>query len=304
MQKIIPYFWFDKQAEEAAEFYTSIFNNSGILDETRYTDEGKEIHGMDAGTVMTIDFELAGQRFIALNGGPHFEFNPSISFFVQEESETDVNRLWDELLKGGQVMMPLDTYPWSEKYGWLQDRFGLTWQISLGKKEDTGGQIITPSLMFTGEQYGRAEEAINHYTSIFKNTGVDGILRFGRDESPDTEGNVKHAQFQLEGQTFMIMESAHEHNFGFNEAISFVVSCSSAEEVDDYWDKLKEGGDPKAQQCGWLKDTFGVSWQVVPEELITMLKDGNPEKVRRVTAAMLRMKKIDLPELQHAFNNK
>lgn len=304
MQKIIPHFWFDKQAEEAAEFYTSIFDNSGILDATRYTDEGKEIHGMDAGTVMTIDFELAGQRFTALNGGPHFEFNPSISFFVQKESKTDVNRLWDELLKGGQVMMPLDTYPWSEKYGWLQDRFGLTWQISLGKKEDTGGQIITPSLMFTGEQYGRAEEAINHYTSVFKNTGVDGILRFGRDEAPDTEGNIKHAQFQLERQTFMIMESAHEHNFGFNEAISFVVSCFSAEEVDDYWDKLIEGGDPEAQQCGWLKDKFGVSWQVVPEELITMLKDGNPDKVRRVTAAMLKMKKIDLPELQHAFNNK
>ncbi|CAN5122233.1 VOC family protein [soil metagenome] len=301
MQKLTPFLWFDTQADEAVNFYTSLLDNTRIRTTTRYTDKGQEIHGMDGGTVMTVDFELAGQRFTALNGGPHFQFNPGISFFVQLDAEPEVDRVWNEMIKEGQAMMPLDKYDWSEKYGWLQDRYGLTWQISLGTKEHTGGQVITPSLMFVGDQHGRAEEAINHYISIFKNSEIEGILRWDGKEGPDPEGTVKHAQFYLEGQAFMAMESAHDHQFGFNESISFVVNCESDEEVDYYWEKLKEGGDSNAQQCGWLKDEFGISWQVVPTEMKEMLRDDDPEKVKRVTSVMLKMKKLDLKKLREAY---
>jgi predicted 3-demethylubiquinone-9 3-methyltransferase (glyoxalase superfamily) len=295
MNKIKPHLWFDKQAREAAEFYVSAFGNGSRIKNI------STIHDTPSGGVETVSFELSGHPFMAISAGPMFKINPSISFFVQIEPAEEVDRLWNELVRGGQVMMALDAYPWSERYGWLQDRYGLTWQISLGNKKDTGGQVITPCLMFTGDVYGRAEEAIQQYTSTFRNAGVEGILRFGKDEAPDREGNVKHAQFRLEGQTFMIMESAHDHAFGFNEAISLMVHCDNQDEIDFFWDRLGADGDPKAQQCGWLKDRYGVSWQIAPRLLDDMMTQGTREQIDRVTQAFLPMKKLDVAVLQKAY---
>jgi predicted 3-demethylubiquinone-9 3-methyltransferase (glyoxalase superfamily) len=161
VQKITANFWFDHQAEEAAKYYVGIFPNSKITLTTRYSSEGFEIHHRPAGSVMTVEFELAGQQFVGLNGGPDFKFS---------------------------------------------------------------------------------------------------------------------------------------------EAISFIVNCDTQKEVDYYWDKLKEGGDPKAQQCGWLKDKFGVSWQVVPIEMNDMFRDEKSEKTHRVMRAMLEMKKLDIGVLKKAYN--
>jgi predicted 3-demethylubiquinone-9 3-methyltransferase (glyoxalase superfamily) len=292
--------WFDSQAEEAAKFYTSVFPESKIGDVVRYGKEGFEIHKRPEGSVMLVEFELCGEKFAAINGGPLFTFNPSISYFVMCETEEEADRTWNVLLQGGNVMMPYQKYDWSEKYGWLSDRYGLSWQISLGKISDVG-QKLTPSLMFVGEQCGRAEEAIKFYTSIFKDSGVDGILKQPAGTT-EPEGNVAHAQFKLAGQKFMIMESAmKEHKFNFNEAISIIVTCQTQEEIDYYWERLAaEGG--KESACGWLKDKFGVSWQVDSSELGRMLKDRDKEKVARVTNAFLHMKKFDLEKLREAFN--
>jgi len=250
---------------------------------------------------MTIEFTLDGQRFTSLNGGPHFKINPSISFFVTYESESQVDAIWKHLSEGGTVLVPLDKYPWSEKYGWVQDRFGISWQIVLGSRKDVGGQSVVPSLMFVKEHYGQAEKAMNLYTSVFKNSKIAGVLRYGAGELPDKEGTVKHAQFTLDNQTFMVMDSGREHAFTFNEAISLVVDCATQEEIDYYWEKLSQGGDPKAQMCGWLKDKFGVSWQVVPTILEEMLQDPDPIKTGRVTKAYLGMKKFNIGELKSAF---
>lgn len=298
-QKLTPFLWFEDQAMEAVEFYTSVFRNSRILKQTYYTSEGFEFHGKPEGTLMTVDFELEGQKFAALNGTAEFKFTPAISFFVVLENEQEVNQVWQKLSEGGSIFWDLDKYDWSEKYGWVQDRFGLSWQISLGKVEDVG-QKITPSLLFTAELAGQAEEAINTYVSIFDNSSIDGILKFGPNE-PAPEGLVKHAQFSLNGFKFMIMESAQDQSYKFNEAISFVVHCKSQEEVDHYWNNLKVGGDPHAQVCGWLKDRFGVSWQVVPDILTELLSDSDPEKVKKVTSVMLTMKKLDVSPLLRAY---
>jgi predicted 3-demethylubiquinone-9 3-methyltransferase (glyoxalase superfamily) len=157
---IVPCLWFDTQAEDAARFYTGIFKNSTIGTITRYSEAGREVHGRAAGTVMTVEFDLNGQKFTALNGGPHFKFN---------------------------------------------------------------------------------------------------------------------------------------------EAISFQIMCQNQQEVDHYWNKLSQGGDPSAQQCGWLKDKFGVSWQVVPTPLLEMLTDSDREKADRTMEAMLQMKKLDIAELERAY---
>lgn len=146
---------------------------------------------------------------------------------------------------------------------------------------------------------GKAEEALRHYTSIFKGSDIEGFLYYG-EESEYPKGYVKHAQFKLEGQTFMAMDSGVENDFPFNEAISFIINCKDQEEIDYYWSRLTDGGDPKAQQCGWLKDKFGVSWQVIPEYLDSIFNNGNREKANRGMVALLSMKKIDLEVLTKA----
>lgn len=298
-QKITPCLWFDNQAEAAAEFYTSLFKDSKIGTVTRYGKEGFEIHGQPEGQAMTGEFDLAGYKFVGLNGGPHFKFTPAISFFVTCETAAEVDTLWQKLSDGGLVLMELNKYDWSEKYGWVQDRYGLSWQIALGKLADVGQKIV-PLLMFVGQQHGKAEEALRFYMSVFNNSSLSGILRYGAGEK-ELEGTVMHAQFTLAGEQFMAMDSGLEHAFTFNEAISFQVYCQTQVEVDYYWDKLSAGGDPAAQQCGWLKDKYGVSWQVVPTVLTDLLNDPDSEKTERVMKVMLQMKKIDIEGLKNAY---
>lgn len=291
--------WYDDQAEEAAKFYTSIFPNSGIGDITRYGAAGYETHKRPEGSVMTIEFNLSNLQFLGLNGGPVFKSNPSISYFVVCETAEETDALWQKLAEGGMVMMALDKYDWSEKYGFLTDKYGLSWQISQGKLSDTNGQKITPSLLFVGDQAGRTEEALNLYTSIFKDSAIRGVMKNGPGEQ-DPEGTVKHAQFNIAGQEFMIMDSFAAHKFAFNEAISFVIPCHTQDEIDYYWNKLTENGGEESM-CGWLKDKFGVSWQVEPVQLGQMLKSKDKAKTERVTNAFLRMKKFDLKKLEAAF---
>jgi predicted 3-demethylubiquinone-9 3-methyltransferase (glyoxalase superfamily) len=298
-QKITPHLWFDRQAEEAVKLYTSIFKNSGIKSVTRYTKAGFDVHGMPEGTAMTVDFEIAGQKFLALNGGPVFKFNPSISFLVACNSKDDVGAIWDKLSEGGTALMDLGEYRFSEKYGWTQDKYGLNWQVMFtGNRPIT--QKITPTLMFSGGQWGKAEEAINLYVSVFHNTKIDHIIRYVSGEEPDKEGTIRHAGFILEGQEFSAMDSARMHDFTFNEAISLSVRCETQKELDYYWEKLIAGGGQESM-CGWLKDKFGVSWQVTPAILGKMLKDPDKAKVERVTSAFLKMKKFDIAELRKAY---
>lgn len=296
-QKIIPHLWFDSEAEEAAILYTSLFENSDIGTKTHYSKEGFEIHGQQEGKLMTIEFELAGQQFIGLNGGPHFKFMPAISFIVHCKSEEEVDRLWDELSKDGEVLMPLDKYNFSEKYGWTEDRFGLSWQIMLTTEKVP--QKIMPSLLFVGDVYGKTEEAINFYTSVFDDAQKKAVFHYGPDQEPNDEEAVMYGDFELDGQFFAAMDSALEHDFTFNEAISFLIQCEDQKEIDYYWDKLS--ADPNAEQCGWLKDKFGVSWQVSPTILNAMLNNSDKEKVDRATKAFLQMKKLDINKLKDAY---
>jgi predicted 3-demethylubiquinone-9 3-methyltransferase (glyoxalase superfamily) len=293
MQKIVPYLWFDTQAEEAAKLYVSAFPHSKIGDISRYTEAGPR----PAGTVLTVQFELDGLHFAALNGGPELRFNPSISFLAACRTKEEVERLWGKLSAGGMTLMELGAYPFSEAYGWTQDKYGASWQIMLVPDRDRR-PAITPTLMFVGSQAGEAEEAIRTYTSIFRDSKVGEILRYAKGEEPDKEGTVKRAAFTLEGQAFAAMDSAHDHNFTFNEAISLLVDCEDQAEIDHFWQRLTQGGDPAAQQCGWLKDRFGLSWQIVPAVLGELMSDAN--KANRVMTALLPMKKLDVEVLRQA----
>lgn len=275
---IYPCLWFDGNAKEAATFYCSAFRNSKITDENP----------------MVVAFESEGQRFICLNGGAQFKFNPAVSFFVVCETLEETDQLWNKLSDGGSVLMPLEKYEWSEKYGWLEDRFGVNWHLNYGKMEDVG-QKFTPTLLFTGPQHGNAEKAIEFYMSVFDGSSLTGIARYDNEEN-EVDGTVKHAQFSLGGNVFMGMDSAQDHKFNFNESISFVVECNSQEEIDYYWDKLTQGGNES--MCGWLKDRYGVSWQIVPAVLPKLLAD--PSRAGRVAEAFMKMKKFDIEKLMNA----
>lgn len=276
--KPYPCFWFDGQAKAAAELYCSVFANSKITTDTP----------------MVVNFNLNGQKFMGLNGGPKFKINPSISIFVICETDVETNEVWQKLSEGGKIMMPLDKYPWSDKYGWMEDKFGVSWQIAQGELTDVHGQKFTPCLLFAGPYHAKAEEALNFYTSVFKSSSVSGILHFAAGEQ-QPEGTVKHAQFIINNYVMMVMDSLG-HSFHFNEAVSFVIECDTQQEIDYYWTKFSEGGEES--MCGWVKDKFGVWWQIVPAILGKLMSD--PSKAKRVMESFLKMKKFDIKTLEEA----
>jgi predicted 3-demethylubiquinone-9 3-methyltransferase (glyoxalase superfamily) len=290
MQKITPFLWFDTQAEEAARLYTSLFKNSKIGTVRRYGDAGPG----PKGSVMTLTFELEGTSFMALNGGPVYSFTPSLSLFASFKTEKEIDTAWKKLSEGGKVLMELQKYPFSEKFGWVSDRFGLSWQLNLGGPATK----VTPFFMFVGKQHGRTEEAMKYWGTLFKDSKVEQVEKYAAGEQ-GAEGAVKHARFRLAGQEFMAMESNGKHDFSFTPGISLFVDCGTQEEVDELWEKLSAGG--AKSQCGWLEDKFGVSWQVVPRALGEMLGDKDPARSRRVMQAMMKMKKIVIKELQEAY---
>jgi predicted 3-demethylubiquinone-9 3-methyltransferase (glyoxalase superfamily) len=234
---------------------------------------------------------------MAISAGPLFTFNPSVSFLVACETADEVDAFWERLSEGGTALMPLDSYPFSKRYGWTQDRYGLSWQVSL--VEGGLGQRITPMLMFVGDVCGKAGEAIAFYRSVFPDSELGYVARYGKGEEFEREGTIQYAGFALAGQEFAAMDSARTHDFEFNEAISFVVNCDTQDEIDRYWEALSAV--PEAEQCGWLKDRYGLSWQIVPSAMDEMMRTSNEEQLARVTEAFLAMKKFDIAALQRAY---
>ncbi len=289
MQRIIPYLWYDKEAAEAAALYVSIFPDSRTLYSSPVSDT-------PSGQVDIITVSLSGTEFTLISGGPYFNFNPSISFLVACDEKAEVDRLYEKLSSGNDLM-PLGSYPFSERYAWVADRFGVSWQLMYMGSIPYVSKI-TPTLMFTGANCGKAEEAMRLYASVLPSSSVDMIARYERGAEPDAAGTVQHGAFTLAGKHFAAMDSAYPHGFSFNEAVSLMVQCDTQAEIDALWKALSAV--PEAEQCGWLKDRYGLSWQIVPAVLGEMMSSGNPESVGRVTKAFLAMKKFDISALERA----
>ncbi len=298
MGKISACIWLNDVAEEAAAFYTTIFPNSRITATTHYSEVGREFHGHSPGSVMSVVFEVDGFRFTALNGGAVFAPNPSISFFVHCETVEMVHQLWESLSRDGSALMPLDSYPFSERYGWVQDRFGVSWQLILASTpEEARKARIVPSFLFVGDICGKAEEAMNYYASVFPGSRVGDIARYGDGFGVEQADSVMYGEFFLSGQKLTAMDSADDHAFSFTEGVSLIVDATTQEEIDSYWNALSAV--PDAEQCGWLKDRYGVSWQIFPEtEMERIMNDADAARRDRVLEAMFRMKKIDLDALR------
>lgn len=302
MRTITPHLWFDKQAKEAAALYTSLVPNSKII-------SVRTLRNTPSGDCDIVSFELSGQPFMAISAGPLFKFNPSVSFHLKCATKDEVDTVWEKLSQGGKVLMPLDSYPFSERFGWLEDKYGLGWQVIL-VPAGALQQRITPALLFVGNVCGKTEEAIHFYGEVFQNapgpgagkpTAATVFARYGKGELPEKEGTVRYASFTLLGQEFAAMDSARDHKFAFNEAISFMVPCETQQEIDYFWEKLS--ADPQAGQCGWTKDKYGLSWPITPTVLNELLNSGDPQKTARVTQAFLKMKKFDIAALRRAASS-
>lgn len=213
--KIYPCLWFDGTAKDAAEFYCNIFTNSTM----------KEC------TPMVVNYKLCGKPIMGLNGGPMFTINPSISLFVRCTSVAETNEVWNKLIDGGSALIDIDKQPWSERYGWLKDKFGMTWQIMVNDQE-TDEQVLCPSLLFTKDQFGKAEEAVKLYTSVFKNSATDVMMHYPLGD--DNAGKLVFSEFKLNGYTITAMDGPGEHAYTFNEGVSLVVNCDTQEEIDYY----------------------------------------------------------------------
>jgi predicted 3-demethylubiquinone-9 3-methyltransferase (glyoxalase superfamily) len=286
MQKIVPSLWFDHNAKEAADFYISIFADSKINTLSHYPKNEKE--GLAdfqkdlAGKILTVDFELSGYHFLAINADATFKPNPSISFFYSCASKEEANELWKKLSTDGKTLMELGEYPFSKYYGWIQDKYGFSWQLMLNNPTDNKRPKIIPSLLFTKEQDGQAKEAIKFYTSVFTDSEIGSNI--------NNEGKTSYADFRLFNQWFAVMDGGPQHEFSFNPAISLIVNCKDQKEIDCYWEKLS--ANPEFEQCGWLQDKYDISWQITPANMEELMK--TPGAFKR----MMQMKKIDIAKLQ------
>lgn len=259
-----------------ADFY------AGIFPDTKITDSN----------AIVVMLEISGQKLMLLNGGDMFRPNPSISLMYLTTSQSEVESLYSKLIDNGKALMTLGEYPFSPKYGWVEDRFGVSWQLYSGQEEHIIQKIV-PTLMFVGRNNGRAEEAVGFYTSIFPDSRPRGMLRYSGAEG-ETSGNIQHGEFMLNDYLLMIMDSSYPHAFGFTEGLSLVVLCDSQDEIDRYWFGLISGGGEESM-CGWLKDRYGVSWQIVPSMLGELMA-----RSPRVTEELMKMKKLDIRKLQEA----
>ena len=287
---LMPAFWCNGTLAEQTRAYAGLFPGALI--------DGRPAAVWGPGAMAAL-LTLDGCDVQLIDGGPMYAPTPALSLFVQRQTEAGVRALWDGLADGGTVLMPLDAWPWARLFGWVQDRWGVTWPVNLGPLHEVG-RAITPYLTFTGPAAGKARAALDLYARALPGLTVDGI--HDHDGSgPDPAGTVMHAQIRLRGGTMMLSDSAHPHAWGFTPGTSLSVLCDTQDQVDRLWDLLSsEGGQPA--RCGWLTDPFGVSWQIVPRLLHDTMLTGTADQKARLVAAFLPMGKLDIATLAAAIH--
>lgn len=297
MQKIVPNIWFRRNAEEACEFYQHALPDTELVGSMNYPAEGlPEFQEDFAGELLTAELEIAGFRIQLINAGEEFTPTPALSFLLNFDPSRDpdaretLTGVWERLTRGGLALMPLQEYPFSPHYGWVQDRFGVSWQLMLTDPAGEPRPFVTPALMFGGRAQNRANEAIDHYLATFDDAALGSLVRYTEPTGPAPAGSVMYADFTLAGQWFAAMDPGAEQPFTFTPGVSLAVMCKDQAEIDRYWDALSAV--PEAEACGWCVDRFGVSWQVTPEATGALLRD--PRAYQR----MLGMKKLDIAALR------
>lgn len=289
-QRIVPNLWFQGNAAEGAEFYERVFPRTHAVVAGRYPTEGlADFQKEFAGEILTVDVDLDGYRFTLINADSTFRPDPAISFMVNFDASVadavqHLDDLWRDLADGGTVHMALDEYPFSRRYGWVEDRFGVSWQLVLGDTAGPDRGRIIPSLLFGGPAQNLARPTIERLVGVFDDSEIVTLREFGTPHGPAKADSIAYADFRLDGQWFAAMDSGIEQSASFGYGVSLLIECDDQDEIDRYWSALSH--DPEAEVCGWCKDEAGISWQVVPRSMDLLM--SRPGAYSR----MMQMKKI------------
>ncbi len=284
---IFPCLWFNGDGKEAADFYCETF-------------DGK----ITADTPVVLNFELFDQKFMFLNAGSQFEKNGSISFTILCETEDERTEYWTALIEEGTVLKEVNENDLNSRVDTVLDQFGVTWNLIVDKT--LIDQKIIPTLLFSNQNQGKAVAAEIFYTDIFSEGDYENVLKeFEISEMRSEEilqnGFVGH--FKIAHYSLICEDNLIDNQLDFNEGISLVVMTDDQVETDHLWDSLLDNGG-RASMCGWLKDQFGVSWQIVPKKLLELMNDlEQPQKAQKVVEAMMTMQKFDISTLETAYNS-
>ena len=280
-QVITPAMWCDGTPDEAAQFYADVFRDASIAEQAPGIAATVSIHGF---------------RLSLINGGNQYAPNPSIScilnfdpllFGGEEQARDYLDELYERLSTGG-VLMELGEYPFSPRYAWVRDRFGMTWQLMLTDLDGDPRPFVIPSFMFGGTNHAHAEEATDTWIALFDNARRGALYRY-EEGGPLDAGTVMFTDFTLRGTWMAATDSGTFHDFTFTPGVSMIVSCRDQEEIDRYWAGLSAV--PEAERCGWCVDRWGVSWQIVPHNIAELMADAATRD------KILHMGKIDLTKL-------
>lgn len=291
MQTIIPHLWYDTEAKEAVAFYVELFG--GKIDWT-YT-----ITDTPSGDSDLIQFQLGDMTLAAISAGPYFKLNESMSLMVNVASKDEVTRLYQALSEGGRILMPLGEYPFSPYYVWLEDRFGLSWQLSYAPDLDKPHQFDI-CLLFSQEQVGLAQPMLDYYKNKLPQASVGKLSYYGEGEAAVEAAKLNYAELLVAGQKMIVMDHGYGGEASFNEAFSLMVYVDSPDELNFYYDLLSAV--PEAEMCGWVKDQFGISWQIVPRILMEAYDTANPETVKAVNDAVLQMRRLDFDQIKEILS--
>lgn len=305
MHPIVPHIWHDRTAAEAAEFYAKAFREVHELSRSHYPTEGlAEFQQSFAGEVVGIELEIHGCPVAFINADDTFRPNPAAGFMVHiDESVVDdpgayVDELHDRLVDGGTTLMPLAEYPFSPRYAWIEDRYGVSWQLFRTPPDSPPRPFLVPALLFCGPAQNTAAEAVRTYTSLFPGSEVGTVAPYPEQTGPAVEGAYMFSEFRLgrgsedprRDPWITAMDSGVDQPFTFTEGFSLMVKAADQDEIDRLWTVLS--ADPAREQCGWCRDAHGVSWQIVPADLDDLL--ASPGAYQR----LMGMKKIDIAQLR------
>ncbi|MFT4088751.1 MAG: VOC family protein [Gordonia sp. (in: high G+C Gram-positive bacteria)] len=298
MQKIIPNIWFAGNAEEGGALYASAFPGATSTVTARYPEEGLlDFQKEFAGASLTVGVDIDGFRLQLINAGNDFRPNPSISFMVNfdpsrdEQSREHLDAAWEALSEGGTVRMELGEYPFSPRFGWIEDRFGVSWQLILTNPDGDPRPFVMPAFLFTGPAQNKTKAAVAKYTELFDGT-IGTVVEHTAQTGPAAADAVMFADFTLGDEWFVAMDGDDSHDFTFGPGVSLQADCADQAEIDTLWEALSAV--PEAEQCGWCVDEFGISWQVCPAAMDELMI--SPAAYQ----AMMQMKKIVIADLKAA----
>ncbi|MCA9349469.1 VOC family protein [Candidatus Saccharibacteria bacterium] len=224
-----------------------------------------------AGQDLTISISIYGYDFTLINAGPEFKATPSNSFMIYfnptkpGQSKQDLTKIANRLLEKGTALMPLQEYDFSPWFAWIEDKYGFSWQLILIEPQDPEYPRIVPAWMFGGPVQNQAKSASSYYQSVFKHSSRGLEFSYPKATGPAQAGSIMYSDFKLENQWFAANDAGVNQDFSFTEAVSYQINCADQAEIDYYWSKLSN--DPASEQCGWCKDRYGISWQIVPANI-------------------------------------